>query len=733
MVAKATLAVEGMNCASCVSHVERAARRVPGVVSCDVSLPMGRAELSFDPALANPADVAAAITDAGYPAAPAPTVPAAHDHDKHSHAANAWLHRTIVGLVLWLPLEVSHWLMTFFGSHAAMGMGMVWASLITSTVAIVYVGSGFYRGAWSALRLGTTNMDTLIALGASVAYGYSLVALLGTLAGLWPAPPAYYFMESTGMLTLISLGHYLEARARRAAGSAISDLLTLAPSSAMKLDASGQAREVPLSAVVLGDRLLVRPGDRVPTDGVVIEGSSSVDESMITGEPLPPTRKPGDSVIGGTLNVDGRLVIEAKKIGAETALAQMARLVESAQSAKPPVQRLADRISAVFVPTVLGIALVTGIGWYVFGAAHQWPAGVIWGALANAVCSVLIIACPCALGLALPTALMVGTGVGARRGILIRDLDALQNAAKVATVVLDKTGTITTGQIVLQNVTPTNGASADDLLALAAAAEQSSSHPLARAVVTAAAARKLNLPRLDQFASEPGYGVIASIGQRQLLVGNDALLQRHGWTGRGGEESIVHIAETSAGTLSELGELRFADSIKPDSAAAIAALRRLGLKTILLTGDKLAAARAVADAAGIDDVRARVAPDGKAAVIREIQKTSPVAMVGDGINDAPALAAADIGFAIGSGSDIAKEAGGIVLVSGSLMGVEAAIRLSRATMRTIHRNLIFAFMYNVLAIPLAAFGLLNPLIAAGAMALSDVTVIGSALLLRRFR
>jgi P-type Cu+ transporter len=328
---------------------------------------------------------------------------------------------------------------------------------------------------------------------------------------------------------------------------------------------------------------------------------------------------------------------------------------------------------------------------------------------------------------------MVGTGVGARRGILIRDLDALQKAALVGTVVLDKTGTVTTGHIVLQTITPMDGTSADELLALAAAAEQSSSHPLARAVVSAAAERKLILPRLDSFTSEPGYGVVASIGQRQLLVGNDALLQRHGWTGTGDEQSLVRIAEKFAGNVRDLGVLGFTDSIKPDSAAAVAALHALGLRTILLTGDNPKAAQAIAQAAGINDVRPRVKPDEKAAVIRDLQKTSPVAMVGDGINDAPALAAADIGIAIGSGSDIAKEAGGIVLVSGSLMGVEAAIRLSRATMRTIRRNLVFAFLYNVLAIPLAAFGLLNPLIAAGAMALSDVTVIGSALLLRRFR
>ena len=409
----------------------------------------------------------------------------------------------------------------------------------------------------------------------------------------------------------------------------------------------------------------------------------------------------------------------------------MVQLVESAQNAKPPVQRLADRIAAIFVPTVLAIALITGIGWFLCGEINHWPASVTWANLANAVCSVLIIACPCALGLALPAALMVGTGLGASHGILIRDLDALQKAASIRTVVLDKTGTLTAGRMTMTEVTPTNGASADEILALAAAAEQSSSHPLAKAVIAAAGQRKLLVPRTDQFTNEPGYGILATLAGRRLLVGNDALLARHGWSGTTSELPLIHVAEQSSAGIRQLGTLRFTDFLKPDSKAAIAALHEMGLTTILLTGDSESPARAVASAVGIEQVRARVKPDEKAAAIREIQKTSSVAMVGDGINDAPALAAADLGIAIGSGSDIAKEAGGIVLVSGSLMGVVAAIRLSRAMMRTIHRNFFFAFAYNVLAIPLAAFGLLNPLVAAGAMALSDVTVIGSALMLRR--
>jgi P-type Cu+ transporter len=718
-MAQAKLTVSGMNCASCVSHVQGAARRVAGVQTCDVSLATGFALATFDPALTDPEKISAAITAVGYPTTPAQS---ARAHDHHEDAAVKWRRRTLVGLLLWLPLEVTHWAMW------PMQMPwMTWLSLITGSISITYVGSGFYQSAWRALLRRTSNMDTLIALGASVAFGYSLIALLGRVAGFWPDPPAYYFMEASGLLALISLGHYLEARARHAAGSAINQLMTLAPATALRLDKNDQPSEVALSEIKLNDHLLVRPGDRIPTDGAVLSGSSSVDESMITGEPLPPLRTTGHSVIGGTLNLDGRLVIQATRIGAETALAQMVSLVESAQSAKPPVQRLADSIAAVFVPVVLCIAVITGIAWFAFGSAHAWPLSRTLADLANAVCSVLIIACPCALGLALPAALMVGTGLGARRGILIRDLDALQHAATITTIVLDKTGTLTEGRPSIQS-----GAS-DEILALAAAAEQSSNHPLAKAIVAEAQYRGLKLPSVDRFASEAGFGVSATVSGRRLLVGSAALLERHGWDARPDDQSVVYIAEESNGHPAPLGEVRFTDRLKSDSAAAIAALHRMGIATVLLTGDSLPAAQAVAKAVGIQQVRARVVPAEKAAAIRELQKSGRVAMVGDGINDAPALAAADLGIAIGSGSDIAKEAGGIVLVSGSLLGVPAAIQLSRATMRTIRRNLIFAFLYNVLAIPLAACGLLNPLIAAAAMALSDVTVVGSALWLRRTR
>ena len=811
--AEATLAVGGMNCASCVAHVEKAAARVGGVESVEVNLASGRARVRFDAGKTSLNDIAQAVTNAGYPshAHEAGADASAHDHGHvHDHGAN-WFRRAMVGLALWFPVEATHWLLVLFSSgHAhhveARVDWMTWLALVTSTVAIGYIGSAFYRSAWKALRRGTTNMDVLIAMGASVAYGYSLVALFGYLAGWWRTLPDLYFMESAGLLALISLGHWLEDRARAAAGSAIRELMNLAPATALRLSPSplvgegrgeGEARdlaggsgkaesnsdglrsagtpsdrltsplprgerepeEVPVAQLRVNDLVLVRPGDRVPIDGVVTEGRSSVDESMISGEPLPVTRTAGDTVIGGTLNVDGFLVLRVAKVGSETALAQIVQLVEKAQSSKPPVQRLADKISAVFVPAVLGVALVTGLAWFAYGATHDWDAARTWGMIAKAVCSVLIIACPCALGLAVPAALMVSTGHGARHGILIRDIDALQHAETIDTVVLDKTGTITRGKPVVEEVIPLNGEAADEILRLAAAAEQYSEHPLARAIAAEARKRRIDVPSPSGFSSQAGLGVTADVDGTTVLVGGARLLGPDA----GGDtpapaqpgRTLVHVATRENGAIRRVGLIAISDQVKPDSGRAIADLHSMGLRTVLLTGDNRFAAEAIAKQVDIDDVRADVKPADKARVVGEIQaglvspefppsqpsfdaRPSQVAMVGDGINDAPALAKADLGIAIGSGSDVAKEAGDVVLVGSSLRGVASSIRLSRATMRTIRQNLFLAFVYNVAAIPLAAGVLypwtglmLSPYVAAAAMALSDITVIGNALLLRR--
>jgi Cu+-exporting ATPase len=737
---EAALSVSGMDCASCVAHVEHAAKTVAGVLACRVNLARGRAVVTFDATRTNPGEVAKAITGSGYA-----TVPEASDDSagnveqqrvlRQTLEARAWFLRAITGIVLWLPVELTHWLLYLTHQHQ-FHSAMNWVALATSTIAIVFVGRGFYSGAWKALRRGTTNMDTLIALGATVAYAYSFIAFFGHRLGYWAALPDLYFMEATGLLALISLGHWLEARARDAAGSAIRKLLQLAPAVAQKLDGD-LTHEVPVSSLEVGDRLLVRPGDRLPVDGVVAEGQSDVDESMLTGEPLPVTRTAGDAVIGGTVNQNGRLIIRATKVGRDTALAQIVNLVETAQSSKPAVQQLADRIAAIFVPVVLVIALVTAIGWYAWGASHGWQPAHTWGTLTRSVCSVLIIACPCALGLALPAALMVGTGVGARRGILVRDMDALEHAERIDTVVFDKTGTITRGKPVVAAIHPASNISENDLLRLAATAEQYSEHPLAKAIVERAKAELVALSPLDGFESFAGAGVVASIEGKNVVVGSRGLLEKHGAligdnTGADAGESAVWVAAQDGSSMKLMGRITLTDEIKSDSAAAIAELQSLHLTPILLSGDNAGAAHAIATQVGIEKVHAQVSPAGKAEIIAALQKAGHrTAMVGDGINDAPALALADLGIAIGSGSDIAKETGGIVLVSGSLHGVADAIRLSRATMRTIRQNLFCAFLYNVLAIPLAAFGLLNPLIAAAAMALSDVTVIGNALLLRR--
>jgi Cu+-exporting ATPase len=742
---EAGITVNGMDCASCVVHVEKAIAKVPGVKSARVNLSRGRAAVAFDPALTNVGQIASAISESGYPSVPetgenVATVERKRLEHQAEHA-RGWFYRFIIGTILWLPVETLHWVYQYISPpvhpEAAHHLWMQWLGAITSTLAIIFVGSSFYRSAFAALRRGTSNMDTLISIGASVAYGYSLVAFVGYLTGTFSTLPHLYFMEATGLLALISLGHWMEARARTVAGSAIRQLLDLSPARALKMTADLQTVEVDVADLAVSDRVMVRPGDKIPIDGVVTAGRSSVDESMITGEPLPVVRSAGDNVIGGTINRDGRLTVRVTQVGSQTALAQIVKLVEHAQSSKPPIQHLADRVSAVFVPAVLGIALITAVGWYAWGTMHGHPAGIVWGNIAKATCSVLIIACPCALGLAVPTALMVATGMGARRGILVRDIDALQAAETVQTVVLDKTGTLTAGRPSVGQVVPQDGISAETLIQLAASAEQFSEHPLAGAIVEYARKQNIVLSDPEEFFSEPGEGVVATVQERKVLVGSSSLLEKNGipvsQVANADIQTLVHVGSSQPdGTDARyLGRISIADELKEDSTDAVASLHNLGLQTVLLTGDNAQTANNIAQRVGIRSVHAGIKPAGKLDVIRQIQTSSRVAMVGDGINDAAALAAADLGIAIGTGSDVAKESGDIILVSGSLGGVGQAIRLSKATMRKIRQNLFLAFIYNVLAIPLAAFGLLNPLIAAGAMALSDVTVIGNALWLRR--
>ena len=739
---KQLLLVSGMDCASCVSHVEKAIRKLPGVDQVNVNLALGRAVVEFNPDIQKPDVIAKAVTDAGYPTQLGEAEHSAkqqQDHEDHQKQhANQWFWRGIVGLVLWLPVESAHWVMYFSSAHAGHVNWLTWVSLASSLIALVYVGSGFYTSAYKAARRLTTNMDTLIAMGATVAFGYSFGALLGHLLGYWQELPHLYFTEGTALLGLVSFGHWLESRARDKAGSAIRGLMHLAPTTALRLNDIPKPKkglslnilqtapakpideftEVSVAMLGIGDRVLVRPGDRVPIDGVVVSGSSSIDESMLTGESVPVTRTISDEVFGGTINQDGALTVRVTRIGADTALAQIVKLVETAQNSKPPVQKLADQIAAIFVPAVLSIALITGIGWYLYGHFHGWEASQTWGAVAKAVCSVLIVACPCALGLAVPAALMVGTGRGAGMGILYRDISALENAEGIHTVILDKTGTLTLGKPTVTKVQTLADVSENDLIQIAASAERFSSHPLGIAIVAYAKSKQITLLTPDNFTNEPGVGVRATINGKPTFIGKDTTHAEQG--------TSILITQNDQ----PIGRMILSDTLKPDSAKAISNLHNMGLQTLLLTGDNENTAQQIAKQVGITNYRANIKPEGKADVVRELQKSGKVAMVGDGINDAPALAQADLGIAIGSGSDIAKETGGIVLVSGSTVGVSNAINLSRATMKCIRQNLFFAFIYNIIAIPLAATGLLSPIICAAAMALSDVTVIGNALRLR---
>jgi Cu+-exporting ATPase len=737
-----------MDCASCVAHVQKAASGVAGVRDIRVNLAGGRAQLVYDASVTSDVKVAAAISAAGYPARPQGELEVDTGGEaRQKEEARAWLRRAIVGGALWIPGEVLH-----FAFLRHMPTEVMYVSMALAAGALLFGAKAFYVSAYRSVRAGSANMDVLIAMGFSVAFGYSLVALVGSTLGWWGMVHEVYFTESSALLALISLGHYLEARARRSAGSAIRKLLELAPVKAWRLPparrglsltvvtspAAEEAVEVPVSELKVGDRVRIRPGDQVPTDAVVLEGQSTVDESMLTGESLPVERGVGDSVTGGTINQDGQLVAKVVRTGSETALAQIIRLVEVAQASKPAVQRLADRVSAVFVPAVLGIALVTALAWLGVGLWHGWAAGETAGRIANATCSVLLIACPCALGLAVPAALMVGLGRGARQGVLIRDMSALQTAERLTTVVLDKTGTLTSGRPTVSEVRPAAGFTEAELLRLVACAEMPSEHLLARGIVAYARAKGVALTEATAFRSEAGVGVTARVAEgaasREVVVGGRSMLEKRGGIAVPAAELASEVFAVVDGKFA--GAIYLKDAVKPEAREVVAALVARGLKVVMLTGDHQKIAEEIGRQTGVSRVIAGVSPEGKVAALATLRAEDPravIAMVGDGVNDAPALATADLGIAIGAGSDVAKEAGDIVLVGASLSGLPTAILMSAATMRVIRQNLFLAFVYNVMAIPFAAFGMLTPLVAAGAMALSDVCVLGNALRLRRMR
>ena len=711
------LAVSGMTCATCALRVEKALRAVPGVLGATVNLATERATVQGLGALA-PSALIAAVQRAGYDAElTGDAAREAHLEAEQAARLRRESLRLAVAALLSAPL-----LLLMLGVRLA-----PWLQLVLATPVQFVIGARFYRGAWKALRSGVGNMDVLVALGTSAAYFYSLWLLMSQVN------PPLYFDSAAVVIALVSAGKWLEARAKRATTAAIRQLMSLRPQRARVLR-EGLESEVPLEAVAVGDLMIVRPGERVPVDGIVLSGTSELDESLLTGESLPVSRSPGEAVTGGAINGSGLLRIEARATAEHSVLARIIALVEGAQARKPPVQRLVDRVAAVFVPVVLAVALLAWLGWWLL--AGQFGAGLI------AAVSVLVIACPCALGLATPTALMVGTGAAARSGILIRDAEALEQAHRLDTVVFDKTGTLTEGRPAVVAIVP-SGLSEHELLALTAAAQTGSEHPLARAVLARAQAEGLRLPALQEFQARPGEGLIARLSERRLAVGNRALMRELGVPTEAGQSAaaslegqgrtLMWVADVT-GAPQWLGLLACADPLKPAAAAAVRALKAMGLETVLLTGDHAGAAAPVAAALGIERVLSEIRPAQKAEQVRALQEAGRrVGMVGDGVNDAPALAAADVGMAMGTGTDAALETASITLMRGDPRLVADAIAVSRATYRKIRQGLFWAFFYNVIGLPAAAFGLLNPMIAGAAMALSSVSVVSNALLLRRWR
>lgn len=718
------LAISGMTCATCALRVEKALSAVPGVARAEVNLATERASVEGVADLPRPGDLIAAVRRAGYEAELL-TGDVARDREldvAEKRRARGESVRLAAVVALSAPLLTPMVGVMLSG----------WLQLALASLVQFLIGARFYAGAWRALRSRTGKMDLLVALGTSAAYFYSLYLLLAR-----PGTPLY-FDSAAVVIALITVGKWLEAHAKRSTRAQIKALMSLRPERARI--ARGKAEvEVPAATVVVGDIVIVRPGERLPVDGVVIGGRSEVDESLLTGESLPLAKAPGDRVTGGSINGSGLLRIETTAVGEQSTLARIIALVAGAQAKKAPVQRLVDRVAAVFVPIVVAIAILAFLGWWLLGGS--FTAGVI------ASVSVLVIACPCSLGLATPTALMVGTGVAARAGILIRDAEALENAHRLDTIVLDKTGTMTEGNPVVTEVIP-NGLAQRDLLRLAATAQAGSEHPLARAVLAKAREAGLeagadSLAPLEEFRSHPGKGLTARAGTQQLVLGNRRLMQENGIAIEEGDVRATELEGAGRtvmwiATLDPrpqwLGLIAVADPIKPTAAAAVRHLHEIGIDTILLTGDNERTAAAVAAQLGIHRVLGGVLPDRKAAEVQRLQAEGRrVGMVGDGVNDAPALAAADVGFAMGTGTDVAMQTAGITLMRGDPLLVADAIAVSRATYRKVRQGLFWAFIYNVVGMPAASLGLLSPMIAGAAMALSSVSVVANALLLRRWR
>lgn len=735
--AELDLPITGMTCAACVRNVERAIGKQSGVREVNVNLATEHATVRYIPGTVSRRQIIEAVENAGYGVVDTDGLAAPEDAEAQARQAEIDRQKRLIliGALFTVPLFVlsmmRHFMHTFMWIMEAFpwlmwnGWSYVFGALATPVLLIV--GRQYIVGGYKALRSGTANMDVLVAMGALAAYFYSV----GTLVALTLGTITYaeeYFETSAVILTLITVGKFLEARAKGRTSEAIKALMGLAPKTATVIRA-GVEQQIAIDDVLPGDRLVVKPGERVPVDGIVIEGRSAVDESMLTGESLPVNKSAGSALIGATVNKNGRLIMEASKVGAETALAQIIRLVQQAQGSKAPIQRVADQVSAVFVPIVIVLASVTLVGWMLAGAGFTT-------ALIHAV-AVLVIACPCALGLATPTAIMVGTGKGAGMGLLFKSSEALETAKRLKVIALDKTGTVTQGAPSLTDVLPIGDIPRETLLRVAASAERASEHPLGQAVVQAAQAEGLSLSEPQNFEAESGRGIRALIDGQQVQIGSPRLMAELGLDLTPHQATIDRLQ--SAGRTAVLvqvdgalwGVLGIADTVKATSKAAVGALQRLGLQVVMITGDNARTAQAIASEVGIERVLADVLPADKAQAVKTLQADGArVGMVGDGINDAPALAQADVGIAIGTGTDIAMEASDITLMSGDLNGVARAIELSRMTMRTIYQNLFWAFIYNVVLIPVAMLGLLQPMFAAAAMAFSSIFVISNSLRLR---